>query len=42
MAEFFVLAFARWGELPRVAALDGVERDLVIVGRRVANAQRGE
>lgn len=27
--------FARWGELPRVASLDGVERDLVIVGRRV-------
>ena len=26
--------FARWGELPRVALLDGVERDLVIVGRR--------
>jgi L-amino acid N-acyltransferase YncA len=27
--------FARWGTLPRVAVLDGVERDLVIVGRRV-------
>jgi phosphinothricin acetyltransferase len=27
--------FARWGELPQVATLDGVERDLVIVGRRV-------
>jgi phosphinothricin acetyltransferase len=27
--------FARWGRLPRVAVLDGVERDLVIVGRRV-------
>jgi L-amino acid N-acyltransferase YncA len=27
--------FTRWGELPRVAALDGVERDVVIVGRRV-------
>ena len=27
--------FARWGLLPRVAALDGVERDLIIVGRRV-------
>ncbi len=26
--------FAKWGELPRVALLDGVERDLVIVGRR--------
>lgn len=28
-------AFARWGELPKVAELDGIERDLVIVGRRV-------
>ena len=28
--------FARWGHLPRVAVMDGVERDLVIVGRRVA------
>ncbi len=27
--------FARWAHLPRVAVLDGVERDLVIVGRRV-------
>ena len=27
--------FARWGTLPRVAELDGSERDLVIVGRRV-------
>lgn len=27
--------FGRWGELPRVAVLDGVERDLVIVGRRI-------
>ncbi len=27
--------FSRWGELPRVASLDGVERNLVIVGRRV-------
>jgi len=27
--------FARWAHMPRVAELDGVERDLVIVGRRV-------
>jgi phosphinothricin acetyltransferase len=27
--------FTRWGHLPRVARLDGVERDLVILGRRV-------
>jgi len=29
------LGFVRWGFLPRVAELDGVERDLVIVGLRV-------
>ncbi len=27
--------FAQWGCLPRVASLDGVERDLVILGRQV-------
>jgi phosphinothricin acetyltransferase len=27
--------FVRWGYLPRVAVLDGVENDLVILGRRV-------
>jgi L-amino acid N-acyltransferase YncA len=27
--------FARWGVLPRVAVLDDIERDVVIVGRRV-------
>jgi phosphinothricin acetyltransferase len=27
--------FTRWGHLPRVAVLDGVERDLEIFGRRV-------
>jgi phosphinothricin acetyltransferase len=27
--------FAHWGHLPRVAVLDGVERDLLILGRRV-------
>lgn len=31
---FGKFGFARWGELPKVASLDGVERDLVIVGRR--------
>jgi phosphinothricin acetyltransferase len=34
LALFEGFGFARWGELPKVAALDGVERDLVIVGRR--------
>lgn len=28
--------FVRWGHLPRVALLQGIERDLVIVGRRTA------
>jgi L-amino acid N-acyltransferase YncA len=32
---FEKLGFSRWGHLPRVAVLDGVERDLVIVGRPV-------
>ncbi len=27
--------FERWGTLPRVASLDGVERDLIIVGLRL-------
>ena len=35
LALFDKFGFARWGELPKVALLDGVERDLVIVGRRV-------
>ncbi|MDM8332818.1 hypothetical protein QUW45_09125 [Limosilactobacillus pontis] len=26
--------FRQWGFLPRVAELDGVQRDLVIMGRR--------
>lgn len=33
---FEAFGFERWGQLPRVAVLDGVERDLVIVGRRLA------
>jgi L-amino acid N-acyltransferase YncA len=32
---FAALGFERWGTLPNVAVLDGIERDLVIVGRRV-------
>jgi L-amino acid N-acyltransferase YncA len=32
---FAALGFERWAHLPRVAVLDGVERDLIIVGRRV-------
>lgn len=36
LALFGALGFARWGLLPGVARLDGVRRDLVIVGRDVA------
>ncbi len=32
---FKKFGFERWGYLPRIAELDGVERDLVIVGRRL-------
>ena len=31
---FETFRFDRWGTLPKVARLDGIERDLVIVGRR--------
>ena len=34
LALFERFGFERWGHLPRVAVLDGIERDLVIVGRR--------
>ena len=37
MALFGGLGFARWGLLPGVAELDGVERDLAILGVRVAS-----
>lgn len=32
--------FDRWAQLPRIAVLDGIERDLIIVGRRVADVPR--
>lgn len=35
LALFERHGFERWAHLPRVAVLDGVERDLVILGRRV-------
>jgi phosphinothricin acetyltransferase len=35
LALFERHGFERWGRLPQVARLDGVERDLVILGRRV-------
>jgi L-amino acid N-acyltransferase YncA len=33
---FESFGFARWATMPRVATLDGVERDLIILGKRVA------
>ena len=39
LALFRKFGFQRWGELPGVAALDGIERDLVIVGRRISDAE---
>jgi L-amino acid N-acyltransferase YncA len=33
---FRKFGFATWADLPRVANLDGIERDLIIVGKRVA------
>lgn len=35
VALFRDTGFSQWGELPRVAELDGVERDLLILGRRL-------
>ncbi|MSU52903.1 MAG: N-acetyltransferase, partial [Opitutaceae bacterium] len=35
LALFDSYGFSRWGHLPRVAVLDGVARDLIIVGRRL-------
>jgi phosphinothricin acetyltransferase len=37
LALFRQAGFADWGRLPRVAELDGIERDLVILGRRIGN-----
>jgi L-amino acid N-acyltransferase YncA len=36
VALFEAQGFARWANLPQVAELDGIERDLLILGRRVA------
>ena len=36
LALFRRAGFEDWGMLPRVAVLDGVERDLVILGKRIA------
>lgn len=31
--------FVQWAHLPKVANMDGIERDLVILGRRVSNVE---
>jgi len=36
LALFEKFGFETWANLPRVANLDGIERDLVILGKRVA------
>jgi len=36
LALFEGFGFARWGHLPGVAILDGVSRDLVILGRKLS------
>jgi len=35
IALFARMGFERWGFMPRVARLEGVEKDLVLVGRRL-------
>ena len=35
IALFEMAGFAAWGRLPRVAEMDGIERDLAILGRRI-------
>ena len=32
---FDTLGFERWATMPKVATLDGIERDLIIVGKRI-------
>ena len=32
---FEKMGFTRWGHMPRVARLEGIEKDLVLVGRRL-------
>jgi phosphinothricin acetyltransferase len=36
LALFERFGFTHWANLPRVANLDGIERDLIILGKRVA------
>jgi L-amino acid N-acyltransferase YncA len=36
---FAQVGFERWGLLPRIARLDGIERDLILVGLHIGEAQ---
>jgi len=38
IALFRKMGFEQWGFMPRVARLEGVEKDLVLVGRRIGEA----
>ncbi|MDR5738398.1 MULTISPECIES: N-acetyltransferase family protein [unclassified Caballeronia] len=40
MRLFASFGFTAWGRLPRVAMLDGVERDLVILGLRLDGSEK--
>jgi phosphinothricin acetyltransferase len=42
LALFRSAGFADWGRLPRVAELDAIERDVLILGLRVAAPARAE
>ena len=35
LALFRSFDFETWARMPRVAELDGIERDLIILGRRI-------
>jgi phosphinothricin acetyltransferase len=41
IALFRKMGFEPWGFMPRVARLEGVEKDLVLVGRRIAEPLTG-
>ncbi len=32
---FYAFGFEKWAHLPKVAEMDGIERDLIIVGKRI-------
>jgi L-amino acid N-acyltransferase YncA len=32
---FYRFGFEKWGHLPNVAELDGIERDLIILGKKI-------